>query len=141
MFGGSSTASRNSGTEILDRWYVFSSILARERSACPRCSDYSPFVFPAPLNPKRHWTVYQDAWERAVKKARLEGRRVYDLRSTFATRALEQYPHNIAVANLLGHKTPVILGTYAKTPDGSAPVIVEGLNDARAKRKNVPLVN
>jgi integrase len=99
-------------------------------------ANYSRYVFPAPRDSKRHWTVYQDAWERAVKEAGLQGRRVYDLRSTFATRWLEQYPHNIAVAKHLGHKTPVILGTYAKTPDSSAPLIISRLNDARASKKH-----
>jgi integrase len=98
-------------------------------------SNYSNYVFPAPLNPKRHWTVYQDAWERATKAANLRNRRVYDLRSTFATRALESYPHNIAVAKLLGHKTPLVLPAYAKAPDGSASLIVDRLNRSRADRK------
>jgi integrase len=115
-------------TSALRRWREFLG---------PDCSLY---VFPAPLNPKRHWTVYQDAWERATEAAGLTDRRTYDLRSTFATRALEQYPHSIAVSKLLGHKTAVVLGAYAKAPDSSAPLIVNRLNESRAARKVITTI-
>lgn len=93
---------------------------------------YRGTTLPSPRDSKRHWTGYQDVWERAISAAGLPGRRVYDLRSTFATRALELYPHNIAVARMLRHKTPVILDTYAKATDASGPLIVHRLNEFRS---------
>ena len=74
----------------------------------------SPYVFPSPRDSQKHWSVYQDSWERAIKKANLPGRRAYDLRSTFATRAHAACPNNLAVSRLMGHSSPAILSTYAK---------------------------
>jgi integrase len=33
--------------------------------------DFSPYVFPAPRDPKRHWTVYQDAGKKRPKQLAL----------------------------------------------------------------------
>ena len=78
-------------------------------------ADYSPYVFPSPRCSQHHWSRYQESWVRAIKGANLLGRRMYDLRSTFATWAHAGYPNNLAIARLLGHSTPAILPTYAKS--------------------------
>ena len=83
--------------------------LKRWRDLCGR--DYSPYVFPSPRDSQKHWSAYQDSWEQAIKKANLPGRRAYDLRSTFATRAHAACPNNLAVSRLMGHSSPAILST------------------------------
>jgi integrase len=103
--------------------------LRRWKSTLP---DDCLWVFPSPRNTNRHWTVYQDQWETAIAASGLSGRRVYDLRSTFATRASRVYPNDRAVAKLLGHSSPAILKSYAKPLEETDILIVKGLEDRRA---------
>ena len=45
-----------------------------------------PWLFPSPRNPKGYQTNFKKTWERALRKAGLPYFRLYDLRSTHATR-------------------------------------------------------
>ncbi len=45
-----------------------------------------PWLFPSPQNPTGHQTNFRKTWERALRKAGVPYFRLYDLRSTHATR-------------------------------------------------------
>lgn len=45
-----------------------------------------PWLFPNPLNPTGHQTNFRKSWETALRKAGIPYFRLYDLRSTHATR-------------------------------------------------------
>ena len=45
-----------------------------------------PWLFPSPKNPTRHQTNFRKAWEITLRKAEVQYFRLYDLRSTHATR-------------------------------------------------------
>jgi integrase len=94
-------------------------------------ADYSAFVFPSPRGPGKHWKRYQESWVRAIAKAGLSGRRVYDLRSTFATWAHAVYPNNLAIARLLGHSSPAILPTYAKSCESVDYEVIDRMESFR----------
>jgi integrase len=68
----------------------------------------------------------------AVKQARLGNRRVYDLLSTFATRANAAHTTELTLAHLLGHSTTAILPTYAKVLDENNRTVISALDNLRA---------
>jgi integrase len=108
-------------TELL-RWQVFVG------------QGYSKFVFPAMRTPNEHWSCYQDAWNRATAKVGLIDRRVYDLRSTFATRVnAAAHVTDLTLAHLLGHASTGILPTYAKAIDENTRSTMSRLNSLRLK--------
>lgn len=45
-----------------------------------------PWLFPSPTNPTGHQTEFKKTWERTLRKADIPYFRLYDLRSTYATR-------------------------------------------------------
>jgi len=45
-----------------------------------------PWLFPSPMNPRGYQTNFRKAWETALRKAGIPYFRLYDLRSTHATR-------------------------------------------------------
>jgi hypothetical protein len=55
----------------------------------------------------------KDAFERAVKKAGLDGLRFHDLRHTFATRLIQGDVDILAVQKMLGHSTLKMTARYA----------------------------
>src|SRR5579862_1375092 len=89
--------------------------------------EYSDYVFPSPRNPRAHWTGYQNPWKEAVKAASLGDRRVYDLRSTFATRANAARANALTLAQLLGHASTSILPTYVKALDENTRAVIDML--------------
>ena len=78
-----------------------------------------------------HITDYKSAWQKAAAKASLTDRRIYDLRSTFASRANGCRASGMTVAHLLGHASTQILSTYVKPIDENTKVIMEALDAAR----------
>ena len=48
--------------------------------------EAGPWLFPSPLNPTRYQTNFRKPWETALRKAGIPYFRLYDLRSTYATR-------------------------------------------------------
>jgi len=46
----------------------------------------SPFLFPSDRNPHRHQTSFKRVWSGTLRRARIPYFRLYDLRSTYATR-------------------------------------------------------
>ena len=100
--------------------------------------ENSDYLFPSPRNPGAHWTGYQNPWKRAVKAAVLGDRRVYDLRSTFATRANAARATEQTLAHLLGHASTTILPTYAKAMDENTRSAMAGLDQLRQAQAPVP---
>lgn len=49
-------------------------------------SGPGPFLFPSDLNPKGHQRSLKTAWQKTLRRANIPYFRVYDLRSTYATR-------------------------------------------------------
>jgi integrase len=79
--------------------------------------DFSPFLFPTPSDPGKHLKSVRKPWTTALKKAKVEYFRLYDLRANFASRlSAAGAPHNL-VAGVIGHSTPSIVQTYAKVVD------------------------
>jgi hypothetical protein len=46
----------------------------------------SPYVFPSENNPTGHQTTFKTAWTATLRRAKVPYSRIYDLRSTYATR-------------------------------------------------------
>src|SRR5262245_5668575 len=45
-----------------------------------------PYLFPSDLNPTGHLATFKTAWEACLRRANVPYFRIYDLRSTYATR-------------------------------------------------------
>jgi integrase len=99
-------------------------------------SEFSPYVFPSSRIPRMHVSDYKTAWRKAVKAAGLEGRRTYDLRATFASRANSCKASMLTIAHLLGHASTQILPTYVKPLDENTRVLIDSLNCARLSHKS-----
>ena len=73
-------------------------------------------VFPSPKTGKQ--LRGQFGFERAVKRARLDGLHFHDLRHTFATLFLEQFPDQIeTLRTILGHSSTHMTRRYAHITD------------------------
>ncbi|HXX21123.1 MAG TPA: tyrosine-type recombinase/integrase [Candidatus Acidoferrum sp.] len=51
-----------------------------------RIAGEGPFLFPSDLNPTGHQRVLKTAWSKTLRRAKIPYFRIYDLRSTYATR-------------------------------------------------------
>lgn len=49
-------------------------------------SGTGPYLFPSDLGPSGHQTTFKTAWAATLRRARVAHLRIYDLRSTYATR-------------------------------------------------------
>ena len=76
----------------------------------------SEFVFFYPNDPTKHLLQVPKSWNRAVKDADVERRRIYDLRSTFATRLNAAGVPQEFIDQLMGHAGG-LAQTYAKASD------------------------
>jgi integrase len=95
------------------------------------CAPQSPYVFQSPIKPLAHITDYKRAWRKAAFEAGLPDRRIYDLRSTFASRANGCGATNQTVALVLGHASTQILPTYVKPLDENTRAMIVALDAAR----------
>jgi integrase len=94
---------------------------------------YSEYVFPSPRNHSTHISDYKRAWQKAAREAELSDRRIYDTRSTFASRANACKATTLTIAQLLGHAhNTQILPTYVKPLDENTKSVIEALDAARA---------
>ena len=103
--------------------------------------EHSEYVFPPPRKRNAFWTGYELPWKAAVKAAGLGDRRVYDLLSTFATRANAAQATSLTLAHLLGHSSTAILPTYAKALDENTRAVIDKLDEIRANEKSSLLIN
>jgi integrase len=78
--------------------------------------SFSEFVFFYPKNPKKHLLQVPKSWARALKDAGVERRRIYDLRSTFATRLNAAGVPQVFIDQLMGHAGG-LAQTYAKASE------------------------
>ena len=76
----------------------------------------SDFVFAYPLDQSKHLLHVPKTWARALKDANVEPRRIYDLRSTFATRLNAAGVPQVFIDQLMGHAGG-LAQTYAKASD------------------------
>jgi integrase len=76
----------------------------------------SQFVFFYPNDPSKHLRAVRKTWARALKEAGVEPRRIYDLRSTFATRLNAAGVPHVFIEQLMGHAGG-LAQTYAKAND------------------------
>jgi integrase len=95
-------------------------------------SQRSPYVFPSPRREGNHMTDYKKPWQNAVRDAGIQGRRIYDFRASFASRANACQASNLTLAHLLGHASTQILPTYVKPLDENTRAIISALDSARA---------
>ena len=51
-----------------------------------RIAGDGPFLFPSEENPTGHQTTFKTAWAATLRRAKVPHFRLYDLRSTYATR-------------------------------------------------------
>jgi len=100
-------------------------------------ANFSPFVFPSPRNPSAHFRDYKTAWRTAAKKAGLSDHRIYDLRSTFASRANQCRATGLTVAHLLGHANTNVLPAYVRPLDENTKAVITAMDAARNAHKNV----
>ena len=49
-------------------------------------SGDGPFLFPSDLNPTGHQVALKTVWQKTLRRAKVPYFRIYDLRSTYATR-------------------------------------------------------
>jgi integrase len=93
---------------------------------------FSEYVFPNPRISPTHITDYKTAWRTAARKAGLPYRRIYDLRSSFASRANACRATSLTIVQLLGHDhNTQILPTYVKPLDENTKAVIEALDAAR----------
>ena len=75
-----------------------------------------------------HITTLKTFWRSVTAKAALENVRLYDLRSTFATRLMERGTDIATIMQATGHTTvSILLKHYAKSEDVKQQKAVEGL--------------
>jgi integrase len=65
--------------------------------------DFSLFVFPNQSNPKVHLKAVRKSWSKALKDAKVEYFRIYDLRANFASRLSAAGAPDNLVAGVIGH--------------------------------------
>jgi len=95
--------------------------------------DFSPYVFPSPRNANSHIADYKKPWRDATAKANVVGKRIYDLRATFASRANAVHATSLTLAHLLGHASTTVLPVYTEPIDENTKAIIEALDKARMK--------
>ncbi len=86
----------------------------------------SDFVFPYPLDQSKHLQQVPKTWARALKDAKVEPRRIYDLRSTFATRLNEIGIPQVFVDQLMGHSGG-LAQMYSKASQEIRRAVIEKL--------------
>jgi integrase len=116
--------------DVLRRWKILSG------------PGFSDFVFANPNNPLRHIKDYKRQWRAIATKSGVVGHRMYDTRSTFATRVNACAQSILTVAQLLGHKgTSVsVLPAYVRPLDENTRSILNSLDSARTASTKTPLL-
>lgn len=100
--------------------------------------EFSPWVFPSLNDSTKHLKDVRWAWAKALKAAKLEYFRIYDLRHTWASRMVQAGVSPVFVAQMLGHSSMSILNTYAKTIDEYRRDAVRKLEGLRKMQSQTP---
>jgi len=77
----------------------------------------SEYIFFYPKNPARHLQHVPKTWKRALKDAKVEKRRLYDMRCTYCTRLYQIGISPVLIELLMGHAGSGLVHTYAKADD------------------------
>lgn len=93
-----------------------------------------PFVFGSELDPNNPITQLANTHQRVVKRTGLQWFRLYDLRHTFATRAVEAGVDLITLAALLGHSRIVMVQRYAHPGEEHKAEAIQKLESFCVKR-------
>jgi integrase len=78
-----------------------------------RMVDCGPYLFPHDSDPKRPVPKVNNAHDRAIRGSRIAPARLYDLRHTWATRAVEAGIDLVTLAAMLGHSKIAMVMRYA----------------------------
>ncbi len=95
----------------------------------------SPFVFPSPRDPSKPIVKLNAAHNSAVKRAKLDAFRLYDLRHTFATRVVEAGVDLVTLAALLGHSRVQMVMRYAHPSEKHQ---FEAIRTMESRREKLP---
>jgi integrase len=95
----------------------------------------STFVFFNPSNPSKPIGSVKKAWSTALKRAGLEYRPIYSLRSTFASRLGACGVPDHFIGQLLGHRGGLI-SVYSKATDEFRRDAIRKLDELRAKSQS-----
>jgi integrase len=75
--------------------------------------EFSPYVFFNPSRPETYLRAVRKVWASALKNAKIEYFRIYDLRATFASRLSAAGVPDVFVSQMMGHAGG-LLQTYSK---------------------------
>ena len=89
---------------------------------------HSDFVFAYPLDQSKHLLQVPKTWARALREAKVEPRRIYDLRSTFATRLNAAGVPQVFIDQLMGHSGG-LAQIYSKASDEYRRAAIEKLEE------------
>ena len=92
------------------------------------------FVFSHPGRQKVNFHALRWAFEKALKKAKIEGFRFHDLRHTFASRLAQQGVDPYTIQKLMGHKTFTTTARYSHHCAESLRSGINALEDYRLER-------
>ena len=99
--------------------------MMRERHAARTLA--TDLVFPSPYDPKRHWES-QASWKTALDKAGIKDFRFHDLRHSAASYLAMNGASLAEIAEVLGHKTLVMVKRYAHLSEAHTAKVVERMN-------------
>jgi integrase len=91
-------------------------------------------VFSHPVGQKVNIGTLRSAFERALKKAKIDGFRFHDLRHTFASRLAQMGVDPYAIQKLMGHKTFATTQGYAHHYSESLKKAIGALDTFRIER-------
>jgi integrase len=103
----------------------------------------SDFVFAYPLDQSKHLQKVPKSWARALKDAKVERRRIYDLRSTFATRLNAAGVPQVFIDQLMGHSGG-LAQTYSKASDEYKRAAIDKLEAfivSKTPELNTPVIS
>lgn len=95
------------------------------------------WLFPARHDQHRSMGKVHGSHHRAVRRAKVPWFRLYDLRHTFATRAVQSGMDLPTLGKILGHARPTMLFRYAHPGDDHARSVMERLSAYRRQKSGI----
>ena len=97
--------------------------------------EFSPFVFPNMRTPTQPLKDVRGTWEKTLIDAGLPRFVLYNLRHSHASRLMSGGVSSLFIAQMLGHSSPSIVGTYAKATDEYKRDAIRRLEQMRNMQK------
>lgn len=94
-----------------------------------------PYLFPSAVKPEEPVKSLQNAHAGAVKRSGVRPFRLYDLRHTFATRAVESGMDLVTLAAILGHSRLQMVLRYGKPSDAHKADSIKKLEEFTARQR------